>query len=170
MASKKEALENYVQVKDRVKQFREEHQLEYGIETTMLDHEHGKSCTFRALIRDTNTNAIIATGTAHDKVSDNTHINITSLVENCETSAVGRALAFMGYGIEKSIASREEVNHLQPQVYTGTNKQVGTLKRCLRTCGVKDHEVAKKIQVELKEKQILDDELNITKFIKEYTA
>jgi len=37
-------------------------------------------------------------------------INQTSYVENCETSAVGRALGFMGIGIETSIATADEVD------------------------------------------------------------
>ena len=36
-------------------------------------------------------------------------INKTSYVENCETSAVGRALAMLGIGIDTSIASANEV-------------------------------------------------------------
>lgn len=36
-------------------------------------------------------------------------INATSFVENCETSAVGRALGFLGIGCDASIASYEEV-------------------------------------------------------------
>jgi len=36
-------------------------------------------------------------------------INKTSYVENCETSAFGRALAALGIGIETSIASANEV-------------------------------------------------------------
>jgi hypothetical protein len=37
-------------------------------------------------------------------------INKTSYVENCETSAVGRALGFLGIGIETSIATADEVS------------------------------------------------------------
>ena len=37
------------------------------------------------------------------------YINKTSYIENCETSAVGRALGFIGLGSENSIASLEEV-------------------------------------------------------------
>src|ERR1700732_370789 len=37
-------------------------------------------------------------------------INQTSALENCETSALGRALAFLGYGSANSIASAEEVS------------------------------------------------------------
>lgn len=36
-------------------------------------------------------------------------VNATSALENCETSALGRALAFVGYGSPNSIASAEEV-------------------------------------------------------------
>src|ERR1700676_4993911 len=36
-------------------------------------------------------------------------INQTSALENCETSALGRALAFLGFGSANSIASAEEV-------------------------------------------------------------
>jgi len=37
------------------------------------------------------------------------YINKTSHIENCETSAVGRALGFLGIGIDTSIASADEV-------------------------------------------------------------
>ncbi|MCQ2771082.1 MAG: hypothetical protein MJ236_04705, partial [Clostridia bacterium] len=38
-------------------------------------------------------------------------INKTSFIENCETSAVGRALGFAGIGSKTSIASAEEVRN-----------------------------------------------------------
>jgi hypothetical protein len=41
---------------------------------------------------------------------DDGKINATSACENCETSAVGRALAMMGIGIEESVASADEVH------------------------------------------------------------
>lgn len=51
---------------------------------------------------------VLATGTAYEK-ENSTFINKTSYIENCETSAIGRALAMMGIGIDKSVASAEEV-------------------------------------------------------------
>ena len=49
-----------------------------------------------------------ATGTAEEKINSS-FINKTSYVENCETSAIGRALGNAGIGIDTSIASYEEV-------------------------------------------------------------
>lgn len=43
------------------------------------------------------------------------YINKTSALENCETSAVGRALAMMGIGVIDSIASVDEINKAQTQ-------------------------------------------------------
>ena len=64
-------------------------------------------CCIRAVIRD-NEGRIRATGHAsEDRTSS--MINKTSYVENCETSAWGRALACIGIGIETSIASSNEV-------------------------------------------------------------
>jgi hypothetical protein len=40
---------------------------------------------------------------------DSSYINKTSYIENCETSAIGRALGIMGIGIDTSLVSAEEV-------------------------------------------------------------
>lgn len=53
---------------------------------------------------------MLATGMAFER-QDASNINKTSYIENCETSAIGRALGFMGLGSEKSIASAEEVSN-----------------------------------------------------------
>lgn len=53
---------------------------------------------------------IIGTGTAYE-IKGSTRINSTSFIENCETSAVGRALGMAGFGIDTAIASAEELNN-----------------------------------------------------------
>ena len=53
---------------------------------------------------------ILATGLAYEK-EGSTFINKTSYIENCETSAWGRALGNLGIGIDTSIASAEEVGN-----------------------------------------------------------
>jgi hypothetical protein len=51
---------------------------------------------------------VIASASAEEYRSD-VGVNATSCLENCETSALGRALAFVGYGSPTSIASAEEI-------------------------------------------------------------
>lgn len=53
---------------------------------------------------------LLATGTAYEK-ENSTFINKTSYIENCETSAIGRALGIAGFGIDTSVASADEVRN-----------------------------------------------------------
>lgn len=53
---------------------------------------------------------VLGQGTAYEKESSS-YINKTSYIENCETSAVGRALGMAGFGIDTSVASAEEVQN-----------------------------------------------------------
>ena len=53
---------------------------------------------------------VLGTGTAQEKETSS-FINKTSYIENCETSAVGRALGMCGLGIDTSVASAEEVQN-----------------------------------------------------------
>lgn len=101
----------YAEVNQRIKAFR----MLYPngtIETKLLNNENG-ICIFKAVVGylDENQNLIIlGTGTAYEK-ENSTFINKTSYIENCETSAVGRALGMAGFGIDTSVASAEEVNN-----------------------------------------------------------
>lgn len=54
------------------------------------------------------TPLILGTGYAYEK-EGSSNINRTSYIENCDTSAVGRALGMAGFGIDTSVASYEEV-------------------------------------------------------------
>ena len=105
----------YSEVNQRIKAFR----MVYPrgtIKTDMLSNENGV-CVFRAEVYD-EIGELIATGTAYEK-EDSTFINKTSYIENCETSAIGRALGMAGFGIDVSVASAEEVgNAIQNQNIT----------------------------------------------------
>ena len=46
-----------------------------------------------------------------EEVIGSSQINTTSALENCETSAIGRALGCMGIGVEGAFASADEVNN-----------------------------------------------------------
>ena len=81
--------------------------------TELLSNENG-TCIFKAIVND-NEGKNLAIGTAYEK-EGSSFINKTSYIENCETSAVGRALGMAGFGIDTSIASAEEVaNAMQQQ-------------------------------------------------------
>jgi len=51
---------------------------------------------------------VVSSGYAQEEKATG-FVNETSFVENCETSAVGRALGFLGIGIKDSIASADEL-------------------------------------------------------------
>jgi hypothetical protein len=97
----------YAEVNQRIKAFR----MVYpngSIATELLSNENGV-CVFKASVFDNET-LLLGTGHAYEKESSS-FINKTSYIENCETSAVGRALAMAGFGIDTSIASAEEVGN-----------------------------------------------------------
>ena len=95
----------YAEVNQRIKAFRMVYP-QGTIETEMLSNENG-ICIFKAIVSDGDGN-LLGTGTAYEK-EDSSFINKTSYIENCETSAVGRALGMCGFGIDVSVASAEEV-------------------------------------------------------------
>jgi hypothetical protein len=98
----------YVQVNERIIALRKLPEYKgYSIETEMVAID-SDMCVMKATIRD-GKGAIAATGFAQEDRSSSM-INKTSYVENCETSAVGRALGFLGIGVESSIATAEEVS------------------------------------------------------------
>lgn len=97
----------YITVNERVKYLRENYK-NYKIDTQILNLTD-KSIIIKAEIRDENNN-IVSSGIAMEK-EGTSYINKTSHIENCETSAVGRALGFLGIGIDESIASADEVTN-----------------------------------------------------------
>jgi hypothetical protein len=104
------------------------------IETELVSNDNGV-CVFRAYVYSHNEidyyqdgreflrKSLLATGTAYEK-ENSTFINKTSYIENCETSAIGRALGIAGFGIDTSVASAEEVqNAIANQVTIKTKEE-----------------------------------------------
>jgi len=109
----------YVTVNERLKYFRENFK-SYALITEVIDQNqaqivtiNGKekkkeaNITIKATIKDPNGTPV-ATGLAYE-VENSSFINKTSFIENCETSAWGRALANFGIGIDETVASADEV-------------------------------------------------------------
>lgn len=100
----------YVEVNERIRLFRVNYPLG-SIVTEMVSNEGGM-CVFKAMV--IIDNQCVATGHAYEK-EGSTFINKTSYVENCETSAIGRALGAFGIGIDNSVASADEVANAMKQ-------------------------------------------------------
>lgn len=115
---------DYVEVHTRLKFFREVYQ-EYTLDSIVLD-KTPESIMIKAEIKDS-TGRLIASGIA-EEYKGSSYINKTSYVENCETSAWGRALGNFGIGLDTSVASANEVmnaigNQSKPKT-TGTKTKV----------------------------------------------
>jgi len=117
---------NYAEVKERVNAFRKLYP-EGFIETEILEIDENH-CIIKASVgiwkeehyvvdcagsevskyESARTRCVLATGTACEYMGASP-INKTSYVENCETSAVGRALGMLGIGIDVALASADEM-------------------------------------------------------------
>ena len=114
----------YAEVNERIKVFRMICP-NGAIETELLSNNDGM-VIMKATIKDEN-GRVLGTGTAYEK-ENSSFINKTSYIENCETSAVGRALGMLGIGIDTSVASYEEVaNAIQNQEITPEDAKTYTL-------------------------------------------
>tara|TARA_R100001463_G_scaffold63172_7_gene116187 strand:- start:21309 stop:21803 length:495 start_codon:yes stop_codon:yes gene_type:complete len=95
----------YVEVNERLKYFRKNYP-NFTL-TSEITHIDSEMVVVKASIIDPDW-VTKATGHAHEEKSSS-YINKTSYVENCETSAWGRALANFGIGIDSGVASADEV-------------------------------------------------------------
>lgn len=107
----------YAEVNQRIKAFRMLYP-EGCIKTELVSNEDGV-CVFKAEVysslsaeneEDGYEDNLLGTGHAYERESSS-FINKTSYIENCETSAVGRALGMCGFGIDTSVCSAEELNN-----------------------------------------------------------
>ena len=150
----------YAEVNQRIKAFRMCFP-EGGIHTEMISHENGV-CIFRACVGHwvDSSFRILGVGTAYEK-EGSSFINKTSYIENCETSAVGRALGMAGFGIDTSVASAEEVQNamLNQDKRIGPN-EVGALSMLINETNTDSVKVCEAYRVnalsELTEKQWVD--------------
>jgi hypothetical protein len=119
----------YLTVAYRIKQFRVDHP-DWQIHTDIIKMDDDR-VVVRAEIADS-AGVTVATGHAEEKRSAS-QINQTSALENCESSAVGRALAFAGYG-GSEIASADEVQNAIYQ-QESKNPRVEKMTAAVNACG-----------------------------------
>ena len=130
--------------------------------TSMMNYT-GDACVFYCeLYADKEDKVPIATGYAEEIKSDR-GVNATSFVENCETSAIGRAIANCplqapASGPRPSRNEMQKVERLtkptQPQTHTpsgafATPKQIGYIKKLAKDAGMDDLRLLELIQREL---------------------
>ncbi len=120
----------YVEVNERIKFFRQETQYKnWGIVTDFPVLDSDQAMCRCSIV--TPEGAVVAQGHAHEERSAS-NINKTSYVENCETSAIGRALGILGIGIDTSVASANEVEDaIAKQQALVDNPQVQKLSKKL---------------------------------------
>lgn len=125
----KTSSKEYAEVNQRIRAFR----LVYPdgfITTEILSHENGTvviqaTCGFRIGTEV----CILGQGTASE-TEGTTFINQGSYIENCETSAVGRALGMAGFGISMSVASADEVRNAEANEKISELKVRALLEKC----------------------------------------
>ncbi len=130
----------YAEVNQRIKVFRM--LFPNGSITTKIESLQEGMCVMSAEVRD-EFGSILGVGHAYEK-EDSSFINKTSYIENCETSAVGRALGMCGIGIDTSVASAEEVlNAIKQQSESAQitasyieNCETSAVGRALGMCGI----------------------------------
>lgn len=137
---------DYIEVNQRIKVFRMV--IPNGtIETELLSLVDGVAI-FKAVVKDEN-GKVLGTGHAYEK-EGNGFINKTSYIENCETSAVGRALAMVGIGIDTSIASKEEVENAKLNQEKAETPKAITSKPQKKNQGFKPAESVEEVSLRTK--------------------
>jgi hypothetical protein len=100
-------LADYETVEVRLEKFIKDYP-DFRISTELEVCEKDRYIVKAYLFKDSQQNTALSTGLAEEKVTDR-GVNQTSALENCETSAIGRALANAGYAAKGKRPSREEM-------------------------------------------------------------
>lgn len=98
---------SYVEVHERLRYFRSQYP-NYSLTTDVLEKTENSILIMAKILNP--EGQILACGVAEEE-KGTTYINKTSYVENCETSAWGRALGNFGIGLDTSVASADEVQN-----------------------------------------------------------
>lgn len=119
----------YLTVSDRIHAMREANP-DWRVITHLVDK--GQLVVMSATIQD-GEGKTIATGYAEEE-RGSSNINRTSALENCETSAVGRALAFAGYQGTEIASADEVVNAINQQAAKDAEQRAARCMRVVLEC------------------------------------
>jgi hypothetical protein len=107
-------LEDYETVEERLVKFWKDHP-DGQIHTKVLEHTASRFIVEASIYRTEADARPWTTGLAEETIQGR-GVNATSALENCETSAIGRALANAGYATKGKRASREEMSKVKAKV------------------------------------------------------
>ncbi len=107
-------LEDYETVEERLVKFWKDHP-DGQIHTRVLEHTTSRFIVEASIYRTEADPRPWTTGLAEETIQGR-GVNATSALENCETSAIGRALANAGYATKGKRASREEMSKVKAKV------------------------------------------------------
>jgi hypothetical protein len=100
-------LEDYETVETRLEKWHGQYP-DSRLETELIEASNTRFIVFAKLFKTEADAKPCATGLAFETISDR-GVNATSALENCETSAIGRALANAGFAAKGKRASKEEM-------------------------------------------------------------
>lgn len=130
---------SYVEVKERVAAFRKLHPS--GAILTEMKALDDTLAMFQTTIIDEN-GSVLATGSAFEETSKS-GVNENNFIENAETSSIGRALAFAGYGIDADICSADEVESAYLQQEASKTLSADMIEELRELCAKADVEEEK---------------------------
>ena len=111
-------LSKYIPVHTRIAEFYDKYpDGRIVTEIIRLNEDSGFVCVKASAFRNLDDAEPSATGHAFE-IRGHGYVNATSFIENGETSAVGRALANLGFKIDNGIASREEMQKVERMTAT----------------------------------------------------
>jgi hypothetical protein len=111
-------LQDYETVETRLEKWHGQYP-DSRVETELIEASNTRFIVFCKLFKTEADPKPCATGLAFETITEK-GVNSTSALENCETSAIGRALANAGFAAKGKRASREEmakVNNFEPNQY-----------------------------------------------------
>lgn len=141
----------YIPVNERLKYFRQSKKYEdWAISEEIISFSESEVLVKVSLIDE---NGVCKSIAHSQEFRDNSMINKTSFLENAFTSALGRALGYLGIGIDTSIASYNEVNQAvkKQEVFQRRKLTTQEFKNTLQ--GTKDQAVNVMAKFQLTDKQ-----------------
>lgn len=129
----------YAEVPQRIKAFRKLFP-NGSIETEIVSLDE-KRVVMKCTVKDEN-GKVLAIAHAYEN-EGSSFINKTSFIENCCTSCTGRALGYLGIGIDTSVASYEEVANAIENQKKIDNVKVQALEKAISNNNIPSERVNK---------------------------